>query len=488
MKWFFLENDSKVCSVAVVGAGVAGIQVAKILIDSGFKVKIFEKNEEIGGVWLKGYQNLHLQTPKANFKIPNHEYRKSLKNIDYPNREEILIYLQDYARKNNLYKWINLNCDLKEIESYDKKISLIYFDINKTEQREDFDFVVLSQGIYNKPNIPDIFDKNLPGNIVSNYHGKIIHSTEIKDYLKFKNKNVVIVGYSKSAIDLASNISNYSDKLTVITRHLSWPIPQYFFNNRFLIPYYFHRRFFNDFISDQMIYSGWFHRFWHNHFSFVRNFIIRMIEIPIDNQFNLTKLKIKPDENMSKNFLHHRGFTASNDFFHNIEQKRIEVIKGEIESLHEKKIVINSKKFNNDYTEINDVDYIILCTGFKDSILPLFRFTLDFRIPNVAFIGNYTSSMYCLNIAIQSLWLVKFLKKQIKFTIEEMKEDVEINKKLNESIVKKYKIKNPKFDMVNAIAFNDLLLTDMKINSRRKFFFDSIRRYRVEDYENLFMK
>ena len=157
MKWFFLENDSKVCSVAVVGAGVAGIQVAKILIDSGFKVKIFEKNEEIGGVWLKGYQNLHLQTPKANFKIPNHEYRKSLKNIDYPNREEILIYLQDYARKNNLYKWINLNCDLKEIESYDKKISLIYFDINKTEQREDFDFVVLSQGIYNKPNIPDIF-------------------------------------------------------------------------------------------------------------------------------------------------------------------------------------------------------------------------------------------------------------------------------------------------------------------------------------------
>ncbi len=82
MEWFFLNKEYNVSNVAIIGAGVSGLQVAKILIEGGFNIKVFEKYQEIGGVWLCNYPNLHLQTPKSNFKIPNHEYSRSLKNIE----------------------------------------------------------------------------------------------------------------------------------------------------------------------------------------------------------------------------------------------------------------------------------------------------------------------------------------------------------------------------------------------------------------------
>jgi dimethylaniline monooxygenase (N-oxide forming) len=501
MEWFFFNNEYNVSNVAIIGAGVSGLEVANILIEAGFKIKVFEKNQEIGGVWLCNYPNLHLQTPKSNFKIPNHEYSKSLKNIEYPNREEILNYLQDFSRKHNLQENINFNCEIKDMEYHGNKVSLIYFDSKEQKNHsESFDFVVFCPGNYSEPYIPEEYDLKREGNIVKDFKGKIFHSNEIRDYLQFKNKNVVFIGYSKSAVDLASNISNYTNNLTILTRHLTWPIPLYYFNISFLTPNFFHRRFINDFMFDQFSYSGSFHRFWHKNLNFIKRIFWRFYEIPIDNQYKLSKLNVKPKENLSMNYLHHRGFTTSYDFFEKIEKKMIEVKLGKIKSIKDKEIVSVSLDDNSQMDTIKNVDFIILCTGYKRNNFPflkkflenndlsLYRFTLDYRIPNVAFVGNFTSSMSNLNVAVQALWLSKFLKKEISFSISDMKEDVKMNKQLFQNFIKRVEVKNPKLDSVSPIAFNDLLLDDMKIPKRRKILFDSLRRYRVEDYEDLFSK
>jgi heterodisulfide reductase subunit A len=44
------QTDTIVGSVMVVGAGIAGMQAALDLADSGFKVYLVEKNPAIGGV------------------------------------------------------------------------------------------------------------------------------------------------------------------------------------------------------------------------------------------------------------------------------------------------------------------------------------------------------------------------------------------------------------------------------------------------------
>ena len=38
-------------SVAVIGAGAAGLAAGRILRDEGLRVAIFEKSHDVGGVW-----------------------------------------------------------------------------------------------------------------------------------------------------------------------------------------------------------------------------------------------------------------------------------------------------------------------------------------------------------------------------------------------------------------------------------------------------
>ena len=40
------NNEKK---IAIVGAGIAGLECAKILINNGFNVTVFDKESEVGG-------------------------------------------------------------------------------------------------------------------------------------------------------------------------------------------------------------------------------------------------------------------------------------------------------------------------------------------------------------------------------------------------------------------------------------------------------
>ena len=48
-------------TVAVIGAGTAGLIAAKVLLTDGFDVIIFEKRSTLGGIWSyeESYYNLH---------------------------------------------------------------------------------------------------------------------------------------------------------------------------------------------------------------------------------------------------------------------------------------------------------------------------------------------------------------------------------------------------------------------------------------------
>lgn len=50
----------------VVGAGPAGIVSAKVLIEDGFNVTVFDKYERVGGIWSPGgcYDRLHNQSAR----------------------------------------------------------------------------------------------------------------------------------------------------------------------------------------------------------------------------------------------------------------------------------------------------------------------------------------------------------------------------------------------------------------------------------------
>src|SRR5436309_2102197 len=100
------ESDyaSKYC---IVGAGSSGITAAKNLKELNIPFDIFEREDDIGGVWYYGkphssiYKSVHtisskLMTQYVDYPMPD-DYP------DYPNHEQICAYLRSYARHFDLY-------------------------------------------------------------------------------------------------------------------------------------------------------------------------------------------------------------------------------------------------------------------------------------------------------------------------------------------------------------------------------------------------
>ena len=58
-------------SVAIIGAGAAGLVAAKTLIDDGFNVRLFERHQELGGTWSRemAYFDLHAQQPGGTMEF-----------------------------------------------------------------------------------------------------------------------------------------------------------------------------------------------------------------------------------------------------------------------------------------------------------------------------------------------------------------------------------------------------------------------------------
>ena len=64
-------SKSKSKSVAIVGAGACGLVCAKVLLDDGFDVTLFEQQQELGGVWCaeSAYDDLHSQQPGGTYEF-----------------------------------------------------------------------------------------------------------------------------------------------------------------------------------------------------------------------------------------------------------------------------------------------------------------------------------------------------------------------------------------------------------------------------------
>jgi cation diffusion facilitator CzcD-associated flavoprotein CzcO len=58
-------------TVAIIGAGACGLVCAKVLLDDGFNVTLFERQRELGGVWSAelAYADLHSQQPGGTLEF-----------------------------------------------------------------------------------------------------------------------------------------------------------------------------------------------------------------------------------------------------------------------------------------------------------------------------------------------------------------------------------------------------------------------------------
>ena len=102
------------------------------------------------------------------------------------------------------------------------KFEVSYQDkVNDKILKDDFDFVVVSTGHFSVPFIPEYEGMN-------SFPGRIMHSHDFRDAEEFRNKNVIVLGSSYSAEDVALQCNKYGAKsVTIGYRHnpmgFKWP-------------------------------------------------------------------------------------------------------------------------------------------------------------------------------------------------------------------------------------------------------------------------
>jgi len=89
------------------------------------------------------------------------------------------------------------------------------------ETSEEFDWVVCASGHFSTPNVPEF-----PG--FEKFEGRILHSHDFRDALEFKGKDILVIGTSYSAEDIASNCYKYGVGSVTLSWHtrpmpFKWP-------------------------------------------------------------------------------------------------------------------------------------------------------------------------------------------------------------------------------------------------------------------------
>ncbi|PWN91861.1 FAD/NAD(P)-binding domain-containing protein [Acaromyces ingoldii] len=209
--------------VCIVGAGISGLTSAKILRELGHDVVVFEKGSDIGGVWgaSKRYPGLATQNTKDTYCLSDMPMPKSYP--EWPAGVQVQAYLEAYAGKHNLHEAIHLDCEVIEMKrpAGSKRGWLIKTgDGNETKA----DHVVICNGIFSDGAIPD-YDGTADFKAKG---GKVLHTSQIGDLDQVKGKAVIVVGYGKSACDLAHAVSEPggASQTTVVARRLIWKLPR----------------------------------------------------------------------------------------------------------------------------------------------------------------------------------------------------------------------------------------------------------------------
>lgn len=211
-----------VAPIVIIGAGVAGLALAKLLGDIGLDYIILEKNADVGGTW---FENTY---PGAGVDTPNHAYSFSFgKNHAWSRyfspQGEIQEYLAGKAEEFNIRPHIRFNTEVKRIDwQAETKTWRIEMAVPNGADTLDAPILVSAVGQISVAKLPAISG-------MDNFKGALFHSSHWPEGLDIKGKKLAIVGTGASSMQIAPSIADEVAELTIYQRSPQWarPIPRY---------------------------------------------------------------------------------------------------------------------------------------------------------------------------------------------------------------------------------------------------------------------
>jgi len=213
-------------TIAVIGGGVSGLAAAKAFKEKGHRVRGFERSHDFGGVWepSRSYPGVQTQSPKDLYCYTDHPMPADYP--EWPNGRQVHAYLHSYARKHGLMQLFSLNSTITAMTRRADGRPGWTLTIRDAAglRTEDFDFVTVCTGQFSEKNI-----LTHPGQAAFEAGGgQVMHSSDYTDPALVKGKRVVVLGFSKSATDIAVNAAQEGAKAVhIVYREPIWRIPYF---------------------------------------------------------------------------------------------------------------------------------------------------------------------------------------------------------------------------------------------------------------------
>ncbi|XP_011039928.1 PREDICTED: probable flavin-containing monooxygenase 1 [Populus euphratica] len=457
------QSNLMVSKIGIIGAGVSGIAVAKQL--SNYNPVVFEASDSIGGVWKScSYSSTKLQSPRGDYEFTDFPW-PNRDDPSFPSYIEILDYLKSYAEHFDVMKYVMFNSKVVEVRfvggrepadsgepgEYGSLLpGLPVWEVAVQSKQSDiiqwyaFEFLVVCTGKYGDiPKIPEFPLKKGP----EEFKGKVMHSL---DYCKLdkeaatqlhKGKKVAVVGFKKSAIDLAlecaeANQGPEGQPCTMVVRTLHWTVPHYwvwglpfflFFSTR--SSQFIHERPNQSLLRTMLCLL----------LSPMRHVVSKFIESYLLHKLPLQKYGLKPDHPFIEDYASCQMAIMPENFFSEADKGKImfkkaskwwfnkEGLEFEDNTKVEADVVIFATGFDGK-RKLKDILPDPFCSLLEDSrtgVMPLYRGTVHPLIPNMAFLGFIESVANLHTSELRSIWLARLIDNKFKLpTIDKMLEQV----------------------------------------------------------------
>ena len=374
----------------IIGLGISGMVSSRYCLSHGFKIKVLEKEADIGGVWLtKTYPGIRLQTTKYSYAFSDFPHSK--KTGLYPTKDELLLYFNRYCSKHNIKNYCEFNSHVYNTE-YDSKNNkwFVYYKNHITNKRTRIivDYLIVCSGIYNTKKQSVKTDQ---------INTKIIYPEQLtpNNINNLNNKNIVIIGNGPTGCDIAELCYKYkANKITLLYRSERWIFQRYLWNT----------------IST------------HN---FLCRFNMKMAKILPKHIYIICLtiiyylLYIIGHKRLSFNIktpysvVNRSNLVLNESILDLINNKSIDYIKTDT-------ITIKNNKINYDNTTM-EYDYCFICTGYNtnlkfiglDKLPDLYNKIIHPNLKQCAFIGFAESFNWIQVSELQIRWYLDYIKREL---------------------------------------------------------------------------
>lgn len=319
--------------ICVVGAGPAGLVMAKSLLEEGHEPVVYEASNTFGGVWnLREHKNsgAYKSTRFQNSADTSFfsDFPPNAEQGLFPGVKQVRAYLEAYADKFGLKRTIHYRSKVMAVTEAGERWRV---EVEREGEREvdHFDGVALCHGRYHHPAFPAVEG-------LRDFRGEVLHSGQYYDNRVFEGKRVLVVGNGVSGMDIAEEASHVASAVYWSMRSLKFVLPR-------MVGYLP-----NDFISPANLL------------------------ISPDNSIILERLKNSmPDYyaayRKSGLFPDVEDFRA-NPFVHVNDGVIQRVADGAIRTFVEdiERFTPNGCMFKRSGTVLDDLDMVVMCTGYDD--------------------------------------------------------------------------------------------------------------------------